>query len=149
MLVTRWQPNFFNQLHQLHNHMHELFENVSPNRLAGRPLAHSYPPLNVWEDATHFHVEAELPGLDLEKLEIYIAEGNQLTIQGERQPNEAAPGTWHRRERGLGKFSRTISLPAPVNADRVEARLEQGVLQITLPKSEQGKPKKIVVKSDV
>jgi HSP20 family protein len=125
--------------------MNQLFGRLT-DQFDWRSLAASYPPLNVWEEKDNLIVEAELPGMQLDKLEIYVNEGNELTIKGERQPSAPEKGTWHRQERGFGHFSRTITLPSLVDADRVEARFEQGVLRITLPKSEAAKPKQIVVK---
>jgi HSP20 family protein len=111
-------------------------------------VSFSYPAINFWEDETTIYAEAELPGLVQEQLEVYVTEDNQLTIRGERRPTEFANATWHRRERGSGKFQRTLTLPADVDADKVEARLENGVLRLTLPKSKKAWPKKIAVTSE-
>jgi len=104
-----------------------------------------YPALNVWEDTDALHVEAELPGLDLKDLEIYVTGGNQLTIKGERKPCMPDQGVWHRQERNFGTFIRTVALPFPVNSEKVEARLENGILLIDLAKHESAKPRKIPV----
>lgn len=105
-----------------------------------------YPPLNVWEDEDNLYVEAELPGLKPEDIDVSVTERDQLTITAQRTPN-APEGAWLRQECGYGRFSRTITLPAEVNADAVEAGCDAGVLTITLPKMEQAKPKKIAVKA--
>jgi HSP20 family protein len=147
MLTAHWRPCGMTQWNQLQNEMDRLFGRLS-NEFDGPSLAATYPLVNVWEDANNVFVEAELPGMDLNKLEIYVSEGNQLTIQGERQSSESEQGTWHRQERGFGKFSRTIILPIGVNADKVEARLDQGVLRITLPKSESARPRQIKVRGE-
>jgi len=109
-------------------------------------LAGSFPPVNVWEDQEKLYVEAELPGLNQDNLEILV-EGDQLTVRGERKP-ATDEGRWHRQERAFGRFQRTLTLPVAVDADKVEARLEQGVLTLTLPKSEAAKPRKIAVKAE-
>ena len=111
---------------------------------AARP-APSYPPLNVWEDDDRLYVEAELPGLKREDLDVVVADGDQLTIAGTRKPCGPPNGSWLRQECGYGRFSRTITLPAAGDADAVEARYESGVLALTLPKSEAAKPKRIAV----
>ena len=111
-------------------------------------LAASYPALNVRQDDNNIFVEAELPGMDLSDLEIYVSGGNQLTIKGERKPVQIEKAVWHRQERGFGKFTRVLTLPVPVDTDKVQARLANGILTITLPKSEQAKPKKIAVKAE-
>jgi HSP20 family protein len=131
-----------NELTQFQQEMDRLFRARWPG------FAYSYPPLNLWEDENNFYVEAELPGMTLDKLEIFVLEGNQLTIQGERQPAADAKGTWHRQERGFGKFRRAVQLPSDVEADKVEARLEQGVLRVTLPKHEWARPRRITVKGE-
>ncbi|HSQ55133.1 MAG TPA: Hsp20/alpha crystallin family protein [Gemmata sp.] len=105
------------------------------------------PQLTVWEDEHAVLAEADLPGIDPAKLEITITEGTQLTLQGERMPPEITGAAWVRQERPFGKFSRVISLPALVDADKVEAKYENGVLRLTLPKHEAAKPRKISVKS--
>jgi HSP20 family protein len=138
MLTTRWFPAM-NQLQREVNRMLDQF-------IAPPGLAQAYPPLNLWEDNDNLFVEAELPGMHPDKVEIHVAEGNKLTLQGERPLPEVPQGTWHRRERGFGKFSRTYVLPVEVQADKVEARFENGVLRLTLPKSERLKSRRIPVR---
>jgi HSP20 family protein len=118
---------------------------------AGNPLSGAFavfPTLNVWEENDQVFVEAELPGLDLKDLEIYVTGGNQLTLKGERKPAAPDKGAWHRRERTFGNFVRTLTLPFPVDADKVEAKLENGVLLVKLAKHESAKPRKIPVKAE-
>ena len=107
----------------------------------------SFPALNVWEQEDALVVEAELPGLGLEDLEIFVTGQNQLTIKGERPVVEVPNAVWHRQERGYGTFTRELTLPTLVDADKVEARYEAGVLTLTLPKAEAAKPRKITVRS--
>jgi HSP20 family protein len=149
MAFVRWEPFSATVWNRLHNEIDGLFDRFS-SAYAGRPgLAVSYPPVNIWEDANSFFIEAELPGMQLDKVEIYVTEGNLLTIQGERHPDrQSDKEVWHRQERGFGPFSRVIALPADVNADKVEARFEHGVLLVTLPKAEHAKPKRITVKGE-
>jgi len=147
MLSTRWQPYVWNQLERFQNEVNSLLDRMGVQ--GDWPmLSRAYPPVNVWEDDDALHVEAELPGMKLDQLEIYVHEGDQLTIQGERQPCVLEKGAWHRQERGFGKFSRVVSLPCDVDADKVEARFEQGVLHVTLPKAEAARPRRIAVKGD-
>jgi HSP20 family protein len=150
MFMTRWEPhaNLWSEMDRFRNQMNELFGRYGTGAPSWPGLAYSYPPLNLWEDGDHVYVEAELPGMQLDGLEIYVSQGDQLTIQGERKPLEAEKGVWHRQERGFGKFSRVITLPVPVDADKVEARFENGVLLVTLPKSEMARPRRITVKAE-
>jgi HSP20 family protein len=143
MLVSRWQPFSWSPLREFQEEMKLVRARfAADNRPA---LASSYPPVNVWGDNDKVYAEAELPGMQLDHLEIYVTEGNQLTIQGERRPRELDKGVWYGQERGFGQFSRTIRLPVKVDADKVEARLEHGVLVVTLPKNEAAKPRRISV----
>jgi len=146
MLVSRWQPFSWSPLEEFQEEMRLVRERfAADNRPA---LASSYPPVNIWGDRDKVYAEAELPGMQLDHLEIYVTEGNQLTIQGERRQRELNKGVWHTQERGFGSFSRTITLPVSVDADKVEARFEHGVLLVTLPKSETAKPRRISVKAE-
>jgi HSP20 family protein len=138
------------QFGDLWNEMNRVQEDVQ--RLFGRaglarPRA-GVPVVNLWEDDQAVYAEFDLPGFLQEKFDVQITEGNVLTVSGERQPVELPQAVWHRQERGYGTFSRSLTLPALVDADRVEARYEQGVLRLTLPKSEAAKPRKISVKAD-
>jgi HSP20 family protein len=92
------------------------------------------------------YAEAELPGMELNDLEIYVTRGDQLTIKGERKEPTTGKAYWHRQERGFGSFTRVLTLPVDVDPDKVEARLHNGVLTITMPKSEKARPRKISVK---
>jgi len=110
--------------------------------------ASAIPPVNVWEDADAFHLEAELPGLTQEQVHVAVTNRNQVTLQGERLAEDDTKGRWHRRERGFGRFQRVLRLPLPIDADKVEARLEDGLLHVRLPKSEEARPRKISVKAE-
>lgn len=147
MFLTRWQPLFEKEVGRLHNEMNRLFDQFGVANTNGASLAGAYPALNLWADENNVYAEAELPGMSQDQLQIYVTDGNQLTIQGERKLSDLK-GTWHRQERGFGKFTRQITLPVLVDADKVEAKLEQGVLQLKLPKSEKAKPKRITVKGE-
>jgi len=108
--------------------------------------AAGYPALNVWDAGDTVCVEAEIPGVSKDDLEVY-AVGNELTIKGRRAALEGNNITYHRQERGTGTFTRVITLPAEVDPDRVEAVLKDGVLTVRLPKAEAAKPRKIALKT--
>jgi HSP20 family protein len=149
MLMTRQRPfgDVFSDLGLLQNEINRLFDHFGTGGPEGeRRVAPSYPALDLWQDADNLYVEAELPGLELDDLEIYVTGGNQLTLKGKRELPEVEGGTWHRRERGFGSFARAITLPNDVDADKVEAALRNGVLAVTLPKHEGAKPRRISVK---
>ncbi len=107
--------------------------------------ATTFPPLNVWQDEQAVYVEAELPGFSRDRIELDVHE-HRLTIQGERSPQSAENVEYLRRERPMGKFSRTLDLPVEFDGERVEAALEDGVLLVTLPKSARATPRRIEVR---
>jgi len=106
------------------------------------------PLLNVSEDGEHVYAEAELPGFKQDQLEVYVVGRNQLVLKGERKPESPEKSICHRQERGLTSFTRSLTLPADVDPDQVEAKLEHGVLTVKLAKSATARPKKITVRGD-
>lgn len=142
MIVRRDMfTDFFREMNRLQDEMGRFFGR------SGIPATGSIPFVNVWEDEQSVFVTADLPGIDIDKLDISVVEGNQLTISGERPVTEMANAVWLRQERAAGSFARMLTLPTLVDADRVEATYEDGVLHIALPKAEAAKPRKIAVKS--
>jgi HSP20 family protein len=118
------------------------------DRLFDSPFAtlsrNAWPPsLDVLEDKDNYIVLAELPGLTREDIEVSVEDG-VLCISGERKVDNRSEGTFaHRVKRFSGRFERSIELPTSVSTDKVKAAYTDGVLTVTLPKSEQAKPKKI------
>lgn len=103
------------------------------------------PALDVHEDKDGYTVNVELPGLKREDIDVSLHDGS-LVISGERKAENIEEGTEvHRRERFYGKFSRVLSLPTAVNADKVNASYKNGILTVTLPKAEEAKPRQINV----
>jgi HSP20 family protein len=113
------------------------------------PLSHSasraYPALNAWEDEKHVYVEAEVPGLSQDDLEINFVD-NELVISGGREDKVEDGKTFHRSERFYGKFSRSVRFGVDIDPDKVEASLENGVLTVKLQKADVALPRKIKVK---
>lgn len=142
MIWSRWNPT--SVLQQLNNEVNRVFGRWTDGRSWGEA---PYPALNVWEDGEALVMEAELPGLDLNDLEIFVTGQNQLTIKGERKRPELAKSAVHRQEREFGTFVRSITLPFPVDDAKVDARFEHGVLTVRLPKHEAARPRKINVKT--
>ena len=141
--------NEFTPLMKLQTDVNRLFDSLfddgyAPAAGASRPYAAVWPALNTWEDGEAAYVEAELPGLTMEDVEVSVL-GRDVTIGGERRIGDPDGATWLRRERSSGRFTRTLTLPWEVDADKVEARLADGVLTVRLPKSEAVKPRKIKV----
>lgn len=105
-----------------------------------------FPALNVWERGEELFIEAELPGLNENDVDISVV-GGELVIRGKRLDLEEKDAVYHRRERGVGEFTRVLRLPVEVAVDKIKAKLSDGVLLITLPKAEAAKPRKIKVKA--
>jgi HSP20 family protein len=104
-------------------------------------------PVNLWADEQNLYAEFDLPDVDPAKLDVTVTEGTKLSISGERPAPEETGAVWVRQERPFGTFSREVTLPVLVDADKVQAAYENGVLKLTLPKSEAAKPRKIAVNS--
>lgn len=105
--------------------------------------------LDVAEQEDAYVVKASVPGVNPEEVEVTLSD-NVLTIKGESKADqEIKEENYHLRERRYGSFMRSVTLPVPVEADKVEATHENGVLTLRLPKAEAVKPKKIAVKSTV
>jgi len=119
------------------------FNRLLNSRTVGNPGL----PVNLWSDEHAVYAEVDLPNLDVANLEVTVTEGNELTIRGERKPPELPNAVWVRQERSFGPFERTLTLPVLIDADKVEAKYEDGVLKLTLPKHEAAKPRKITVKA--
>jgi len=136
----------FEELERMRRQMDWLSGGLSRG-LFGQSAAGVFPLMNVTEDKDNYYVRAELPGLKANELDISIT-GDTLSISGERKlPAEDEKAQYHRREREAGRFSRIVSLPAQIDAGKVDARCTDGVLTVTLPKAEAAKPKQIAVKT--
>ena len=117
------------------------------SRLSGR-TSHEFPLINMWVDSDSVTVTSEIPGIDADNIEISVV-GKSLTLRGSRKQDEAKENeSYHRRERWNGRFTKTVELPFHVQTDRVDAKFSRGVLNITLPRAEAEKPKKIEIKSE-
>jgi HSP20 family protein len=104
------------------------------------------PEVNVAETEKAIEVTMELPGMKPEEVKVEILEG-RLWITGEKKEEKEEKGrTFHRIERKTGEFRRVLPLPTKVEAERVEAQMNEGVLKIVLPKAEEVRPKPITVK---
>ena len=104
-----------------------------------------YPPLNAWEEGDAIKVEAEIPGVRIEEVEVSFDNG-ELTLKGEKKFDGNESATLHRRERLYGSFSRTLRLPWEVMAEKISAELAQGVLKLRIPKAEHAQPRRIEVR---
>jgi HSP20 family protein len=105
------------------------------------------PAFNVWTGPDGAVVTAELPGFSADSFDVSVF-GKTITVKGERKALELEGATAHRRERQTGTFVRAIELPFRIEADRVDAKFDRGVLQITLPRAEADKRRSIAINAN-
>jgi HSP20 family protein len=113
--------------------------------LPGRS-ARRYPLINLSEDENAVKAQALAPGLDPARINVSVVR-NQLSISGQKEapPEDARPEQYHRSERAAGAFTRTVTLPVEIDADKVQAEYRNGILFITMPKAEHSRPRQIAV----
>jgi HSP20 family protein len=149
--MMRWDP--FQDLRSAQDEMAQMSPMLAhalglhTQQGSGRAMTRAWAPaLDISERKDAYLVTVELPGITPEDLDITMEDG-LLTIQGERQfTSESSEQQFHRVERRYGAFRRSITLPAHVMAEEIQASFEDGVLQILVPKAEEAKPKRIQVR---
>jgi HSP20 family protein len=142
-----WEP--FRQLTTLRDEMDKMWNRFFGEWPAMEPFRGDWAPsLDVSETKDNIVVKAEVPGMDTKDIDISLA-NDMLTIKGEKkQEKEESNENYHRIERTYGSFSRSIRLPRDVQSDKIKASYKNGVLKVTLPKSEEAKSKEIKIKVD-
>src|SRR5215218_908283 len=148
--MTRWDP--FQDLRSAQDEMAQMSPMLAhalglPGQPQGSATATAWAPaLDISERKDAYLVTVELPGIEADDLQITLEDG-LLTIQGERHfAHDSSEQQFHRVERRYGAFRRSITLPAQVQAEQIEASFDNGVLQILVPKMEEAKPKRIQVR---
>ena len=134
----------FQELNNMRRQFDRLMDQYSAD---SRRSVHAgvFPQLNVTEDAGKYYLRAELPGVTSNELDIQ-ATGKTISISGERKiHSENDDARYHRREREAGNFSRVLAMPSDIDADRIEAKLENGILTVMVPKAESAKPRQIKI----
>jgi len=146
MLATNYffRDSVFNDLFSISRDLNRFFEDDS-----GSFSGAAYPLSNIYEDEDNFYIVSEIPGVNKEDIKINVT-AHSLTIEGKRE-NELKDDSkisCHRSERSFGSFSRTYSLNGRFDTEKVGAEYKNGILKITLPKSEEKKPKAISIKAE-
>jgi HSP20 family protein len=130
------------EMHRLRQEMNQVFSTLD------HPLSEEFPAVNAWLGQEDIVISAELPGVDPANVDISVV-GDTLTISGSREPEPLKEGeNYHRQERRHGRFTRSLQLPFHVEAGKVEAKYDKGILQMLLPRAEADKPRKISVKCE-
>ncbi len=150
--LTRWnRPELtvwptFGRLTDLRDEIDRLFESpLADVARSARLFSGWTPALDLYEEKDNLVVKVELPGMKREDIDVSLHEGS-LSISGERKSEEKhQDADAYRMERFFGRFQRTVTLPTPVAGDKVKAQYKDGILTITLPKTEEAKPKRIDV----
>lgn len=140
---TLWRfrrfPDVAPDMIRLQREINRLFSNTEQR------TQQEYPAINIWENNESAVVTAELPGIDVEKIDIEVT-GDILTLSGTNQTETLKEGeTYLRQERDRSGFKRKIQLSFPIDPKKVEAHYEKGILSITLPRMEESLPKKIKI----
>jgi HSP20 family protein len=132
----------FTSLYDFPRNIEKMFDEFwHPVNLSQRRFA--YPPLNISEDDSNIYIRAELPGMNIEDIDVTLSD-ESLIIKGERKTES---GRYFRQERPTGSFQRIVNLNVKIERDKVSARMKDGLLQITLPKAEELKPKQISIET--
>lgn len=144
MAIVKWDP--MRDLMILRDRMNRLFEDNlqrSGFTTTDYSAADWVPPMDIFETPDDIHIQAELPGVDRDSVKIDF-DGGEITISGERKYlKNVEEENFIRLERHHGKFARKFSLPQNVDLERAKAQLQQGVLEIVIPKVEQAEKRKI------
>ncbi len=143
-VVTRWDP--FHEFSTLQDRMNRLFrESQTDGREEALTTTSFAPPVDVYEDEQNIVLKIEVPGIDEKDVDVRI-ENNTLTVHGERKlEKEEKEENYRRVERQYGSFTRTFTLPQTVDAEKVSAHYDRGVLKVNLSKKAEAKPKQIKV----
>ena len=145
--LMEWRP--LREVSRLRREMDRLWDYYYGSGRRGlQPLQAEFAPaVDVKETAEAFVVKAEVPGMDAKEINIAVT-GDILTIRGEKKSErEEKEENYHLVERSYGSFFRSLTLPAAVDLDKIEARYDKGVLTVTCPKKEEVKPKAIEIKT--
>ncbi|PIE31758.1 molecular chaperone [candidate division KSB3 bacterium] len=152
-MLTRWEPfgglhrrsDFFGDLTDMQQEMNRLFDEFFGERRAGLADGQWMPAVDVSETDSELVVRAELPGMTHDDIAVNLQD-NVLTLKGEKkQEKKDEKANYHRLERSYGRFSRSFSLPAGVKAEDIKANFKDGILEVSMPKAEEAKSKKIAI----
>ncbi len=144
MTLVRFEPS--RTLESMLRRFDELFDDVvrlTPFRVEG---ANFSPRVDISEDENNVYIRAELPGVAKEDVKVTLSDDRVLTIRGEKkQERKVESENFLRMERLFGSFCRSFVLPENVATDKIEAKFDNGVLSLTLPKLEPSKPKEVEI----
>jgi len=150
--ITRYEPRKLwspmTSFQNIQEEMDRIFDDFfTTGKREGLVEAGWYPAVDVLEDTDKFTLKAEVPGLTEKDVQIAVEE-NAISIRGEKKEEKEEKGMhYHKLERSYGAFSRNFQLPSNVNREQISAQYRDGILEITLPKTTQSKPKIVEIKA--
>jgi HSP20 family protein len=143
MALVRWDP--IRELDSLQGDMNRLFDRFFEGRAPNGTGRRWIPAMDLVETGDHLVLRGDLPGMTEDDVDIEIKD-NVLTVSGERKAESEERGEgYHRVERAFGSFSRSLSLPQGVDPANVEAKFENGVLEVQIPKPAEAKPTRVQI----
>ncbi|MDR1678087.1 MAG: Hsp20/alpha crystallin family protein [Deltaproteobacteria bacterium] len=150
MTIFGWRgpgfPGKLLELERMRNYMENVYSSLSSgvNQIR-RNYTGVFPLINLSEDDDNLYLTAELPGIDPQGLDLSV-KNDTLTLKGAKK-NDTEPSevNFHRRERELGSFRRSITLPTKVQVEAVDAKFKNGILTVTLPKAAEAKAHQITI----
>lgn len=144
MALIRWEPA--REIESLQQEVNRLFGSFFDVEAGRAPQRRWVPAMDLVEQDGHYVLKADLPGVKPEDVKVEL-EDDVLTVAGKRETaDESARGGVRRIERVSGAFSRTLTLPAGIDPDKIEASFEHGVLEVRIPKPEQAQPRRVEVR---
>lgn len=147
MALVRWEPA--RELDTLQTDLDRVFDTFFGGRTGNGATRRWTPAMDLVETDDHLVLKADLPGLDADDVEIEVKDG-VLTVTGERKTEHGdSSNGYHRVERAYGRFSRSLSLPAGVDSDQVQAEFDKGVLEVRIPKPAERKPHRVQIGASV
>ena len=142
LTVSRWEP--FRDMLTFQHRLNRLLGDAT-NAYSPEGVGSWVPPVDIVEEPERLVFRAEIPGVSKDDIDIKVENGT-LILRGEKKPEREIEGeTSHRVERFYGAFTRSFALPATIDADKIQARYKDGVLELVLPKAEVAKPRKITI----
>lgn len=143
MTLVRWDP--FRDLVNIQERVSRLLADAPPRWASDEAYGAWIPPVDIFEQGDQLIIHAEMPGVDGDDIDVRVENGI-LHLQGQRKREEAIEDqNAYRLERLYGAFSRSFSLPTTVDSSKISAKLQDGILEVRLPKAEEAKPKKVQV----
>jgi HSP20 family protein len=144
MALIRWEPAA--ELNSIQNEMNRLFNTFFDQGAQGStPATRWIPPMDLVENGDSYLLKADLPGMSEQDVKVQLQD-NVLTVSGERKSDHKQQREgYYRYERAFGSFSRSLTLPEGVNPEGIKAHFDRGVLEISIPKPEQKKPRQVQI----